>query len=381
MTASEPPYAVLAELTHRCPLACPYCSNPLELEARDLELDTATWKRVLDEAAEAGALQIHFSGGEPCARPDLEELVAHAAEIGLYSNLITSAVTLDAARLNRLKAAGLQHVQISFQDTRPDTNDRVAGFPRAFERKRRAAQDVVEAGLALTVNAVVHRHNIDHVDEFFDLALDLHAGRIEIANVQYYGWALLNRAALMPTHDQLVRMDGTIRARLPGLKGRLVVDYVVPDYYARRPKACMGGWGRRFMNITPSGKVLPCHAAETIPELTFETVHDRPLGAIWRDSPAFERFRGTEWMPSPCRECDRREVDWGGCRCQALAISGNAALPDPVCELAADHPAVAAITAQDSAADDRPFTYRQRAPATAARPAEHVSQTWTMKKQ
>ncbi|HEY0836546.1 MAG TPA: pyrroloquinoline quinone biosynthesis protein PqqE [Azospirillum sp.] len=363
MTAPEPPYAVLAELTHRCPLACPYCSNPLALDPRDRELDTATWKRVLDEAAEAGALQIHFSGGEPCARTDLEELVAHAARAGLYTNLITSAVTLDRARLDRLKAAGLQHVQISFQDTHADGNDRVAGFPRAFERKRRAAAEVVAAGLALTVNAVVHRHNIGHVDAFFDLALDLGAGRIEIANVQYYGWALVNRAALMPTHDQLVEMDAAIRARLPGLKGRLVVDYVVPDYYARRPKACMGGWGRRFLNVTPTGKVLPCHAAETIPELVFETVHDRSLGAIWRDSPAFERFRGTAWMPSPCRECDQREVDWGGCRCQALAISGNAAATDPVCELSADHAAVGAIAARDSAAGDQPFTYRQRAPS------------------
>lgn len=364
MTAPEPPYAVLAELTHRCPLACPYCSNPLALEPRSGEMDTATWKRVLAEVAEAGALQIHFSGGEPCARTDLEELVAHASQAGLYTNLITSAVTLDAARLERLKAAGLQHVQISFQDTRPEPNDRVAGFPRAFERKQQAARAVVAAGLALTVNAIVHRHNVEHVDEFFDLALALGAGRIEIANVQYYGWALLNRAALMPTQDQLIRMDETVRGRLPGLKGRLVVDYVVPDYYARRPKACMGGWGRRFANITPSGKVLPCHAAETIPGMTFETVHERPFGAIWQDSPAFQRFRGTGWMPSPCRECDRREIDWGGCRCQALAISGDAALPDPVCELAENHAAVGALAARDSAADDVPFTYRERAPAT-----------------
>ncbi|HYG90690.1 MAG TPA: pyrroloquinoline quinone biosynthesis protein PqqE [Azospirillum sp.] len=375
MTMSEPPYAILAELTHRCPLACPYCSNPLALEPRDRELDTATWKRILDEAAEAGALQVHFSGGEPCARPDLEELVEHAARVGLYANLITSAVTLDRARLDRLKAAGLPHVQISFQDTRPGENDRIAGFPRAFERKRRAAHDVVDAGVALTVNAVVHRHNIDHVDEFFELALDVRAGRIEIANVQYYGWALANRAALMPTRDQLVRMDATIRARLSELKGRLVVDYVVPDYYARRPKACMGGWGRRFMNITPSGKVLPCHAAETIPGLTFETVHDRPLGAIWRDSPAFERFRGTDWMPLPCRDCDRREVDWGGCRCQALAISGDAAATDPVCELAADHALVAEIAERDSTAGDHPFTYRQRAPHNATSTSRGMLET------
>ncbi|PWC37859.1 pyrroloquinoline quinone biosynthesis protein PqqE [Azospirillum sp. TSO35-2] len=365
----DPPYAVLAELTHRCPLACPYCSNPLALEPKTDELDTATWMRVLDEVAEAGALHVHFSGGEPCARPDLEALVAHAARAGLYTNLITSAVTLDRERLDRLKAAGLQHVQISFQDTRADGNDRVAGFQRAFERKRRAAGMVVDAGLALTVNAIVHRHNIDHVDEFFDLALDLRAGRIEVANVQYYGWALLNRAALMPTHDQLVAMDAVIRARLPALKGRLVVDYVVPDYYARRPKACMGGWGRRFLNVTPSGKVLPCHAAETIPGLVFETVHDRSIADIWRDSPAFERFRGTGWMPSPCRECDRREIDWGGCRCQALAISGNAAATDPVCELAEDHAAVAAIAERDAAATGQSFIHRPHAAVRNTEPA------------
>lgn len=361
MAVPDPPYAVLAELTHRCPLACPYCSNPLSLDAKSGELDTDSWKRVLDEAAEIGVLQIHFSGGEPCARTDLEALVEHATRAGLYSNLITSAVTLDRRRLDRLKAAGLQHVQISFQDTRPEGNDRVAGFPGAHERKRRAARGVVEAGLALTVNAVVHRHNIDHTDEFFDLALDLGAGRIEVANVQYYGWGLLNRAALMPTRDQLLRMDAVVRDRMAALSGRLVVDYVVPDYYARRPKACMGGWGRRFMNITPSGKVLPCHAAETIPGLAFETVQDRPLGAIWRDSPAFERFRGTGWMPAPCRDCDRREIDWGGCRCQALAVTGNAALTDPVCELSADHARVVALAEGESARGDEPFVYRRHA--------------------
>ena len=371
MAAPEPPYAILAELTHRCPLACPYCSNPLELDGRSRELDTATWKRVLDEAAEIGVLHVHFSGGEPCARPDLEALVEHATQAGLYTNLITSAVTLDRRRLDQLKAAGLQHVQISFQDTSADANDRVAGFPGAFERKRRAARAVVEAGLALTVNAVVHRHNIDHVDAFFDLALDLGAGRIEVANVQYYGWGLLNRGALMPTREQLVRMDATVRARLPELKGRLVVDYVVPDYYAHRPKACMGGWGRRFLNITPSGKVLPCHAAETIPGLTFETVHDRPLGAIWADSPAFERFRGTGWMPSPCRECDRREIDWGGCRCQALALTGDAAATDPVCDLSKDHGKVAELAEREATRGDAPFVYRRHTSRDGSNCANH----------
>ena len=356
-TGLEPPLAILAELTHRCPLACPYCSNPLELEARSHELDTASWKRVLDEAAELGVLQVHFSGGEPLLRRDLEELVAHASGAGLYVNLITSAAALDRARIDRLKTAGLHHVQISFQDTESKEADRIGGFPGGHARKLAAAREVVAAGLALTVNAVIQRSNIDHAEDFFDLALDLGAGRIEIANVQYYGWALLNRAALMPTREQLMRMDERIRARLPSLKGRLVVDYVVPDYYARRPKACMGGWGRRFMNITPSGKVLPCHAAETIPHLTFETVHDRSLGEIWTDGPAFTAYRGTDWMPEPCRSCALKEVDWGGCRCQALAIAGDASATDPICELSSAHGLVGALAEQDSAAN-QPFTYR-----------------------
>lgn len=358
MTTLEPPVAVHLELSHRCPLKCPYCSNPLQLDAMAAEMDTDTWCRVLDEAAEAGALQVHFSGGEPCLRKDLEELVAHATQAGLYTNLITSAVTLDRARLERLKTAGLQHVQISFQDTLHDEADRVAGMPGAHARKLATAREIVDLGLALTVNAVVQRHNIGRVDEFIDLALELEAGRIEIANVQYYGWALINRAALMPTRDQLVAMDAAVKERLPSLKGRIVVDYVVPDYYAQRPKACMGGWGRRFMNVSPTGRVLPCHAAETIPGLTFETVFDRPLAQIWRDGEAFRRYRGTDWMPQPCKGCERKEIDWGGCRCQALALTGDAAAADPVCALSDAHAGVLATAERDAARTDVGFTYR-----------------------
>lgn len=353
----SPPIALHAELSHRCPLKCPYCSNPQALEPASRELDTASWKRVLDEAVDAGALQVHFSGGEPCVRKDLEELVAHAAAAGLYVNLITSAVTLDEAQLRRLKAAGLQHVQISFQDTLPAEADRIGGLPGAHGRKLAAARMVVDVGLALTVNAVIQRHNIGRVDSFIDLALGLGAGRIEIANVQYYGWALLNRAALMPTRTQLMAMDTVVKARLPSLAGRIVVDYVVPDYYASRPKSCMGGWGQRFILVTPSGSVLPCHAAETIPQLTFERVGDRPLAAIWADGDAFRRFRGTGWMPEPCRDCDRKELDWGGCRCQALALTGNAVAADPVCDKSERHAEVAAMAEHDSAAE-APIRYR-----------------------
>lgn len=353
-----PPFAVLAELTHRCPLRCPYCSNPLALDPASREMDTASWKRVLDQAADAGMLQVHFSGGEPCVRKDLEELVAHATDVGLYTNLITSAVLMDEDRLIRLRDAGLQHVQISLQDTQAEGADRIGGFKGGHTRKLAVAGMVTRAGLALTVNAVLHRHNIDRVDDFIDLALDLKAGRIEIANVQYYGWGLANRAALLPSHEQLIAMDTAVRTRLPDLKGRIVVDYVVPDYYARRPKACMGGWARRFMNVTPSGRVLPCHAAETIPGMSFETVHDRTLSEIWRDSPAFVRYRGTHWMPKPCRDCDQKEVDWGGCRCQALALAGDADAADPVCEKSSAHATVAALRDADAAALDTPFRYR-----------------------
>lgn len=355
----EPPLAVLAELTHRCPLRCAYCSNPLALDPASRELDTATWCRVLDEAADLGVIQVHFSGGEPTARKDMEQLVAHATtQAGLYVNLITSAVLLDRARLERLRDAGLQHVQIGFQDTVPDKAELISGFPGGHPKKLEVARHVTDLGMALTVNAIVQRHNIDRVDDFIDMALDLKAGRIEIANVQYYGWALKNRGALMPTREQLIRMDERVHARLPELKGRLVVDYVVPDYYAKRPKACMGGWGRKFLNVTPSGKVLPCHAAETIPGMEFDSVTERPLADIWANSAAFQRYRGTDWMPRPCRTCDQKEIDWGGCRCQALALTGTADNVDPVCDRSDRHGLLAGITATDGGTAEVPLTYR-----------------------
>ncbi|KAA1053456.1 pyrroloquinoline quinone biosynthesis protein PqqE [Azospirillum argentinense] len=357
-TGLEPPLALLAELTHRCPLRCAYCSNPLALDPASRELDTAAWCRVLDEAADLGIIQVHFSGGEPTARKDLEALIAHATAAGLYANLITSAVLLDRARLERLRDAGLQHVQIGFQDTIPAKAELISGFPGGQPKKLEVARAVTDVGMALTVNAIVQRHNIDRVDDFIDMALELKAGRIEIANVQYYGWALKNRAALMPTREQLVRMDERVRARLPELKGRLVVDYVVPDYYAKRPKACMGGWGRKFLNVTPSGSVLPCHAAETIPGMSFDRVTERPLADIWANSAAFQRYRGTDWMPQPCRSCDQKEIDWGGCRCQALALTGSADNTDPVCDLSEHHGLLADIAAEDGGTAEAPITYR-----------------------
>jgi pyrroloquinoline quinone biosynthesis protein E len=358
MLEIEAPLAILAELTHRCPLQCPYCSNPLELERARQELDTDEWLRVLDEAAALGVLQVHFSGGEPTARRDLEALVAHAARAGLYSNLITSGVMLDDRRVAALAAAGLDHVQISFQDVDDAEGDRIAGYKDAQQLKREAAGRVRGAGLPLTVNAVVHRQNLARLGEMIELAVELDAGRIEVAHVQYYGWALKNRAALLPSREQLEAATAVVEAARERLRGRLIIDYVVPDYHAALPKACMGGWGRRFLNVTPSGHVLPCHAAETLPGFHFPSVREATLSAIWYTSEVFNRFRGTDWMAEPCRSCERREIDWGGCRCQAFALTGNIAATDPVCGKVADR-TVLEEAVQESAAPPPPLIYRR----------------------
>jgi pyrroloquinoline quinone biosynthesis protein E len=350
------PLGLLAELTHRCPLGCPYCSNPLALDRREDELDLATWARVFGEAAALGVLQVHLSGGEPAARRDIVEITAAARAAGLYTNLITSAVGLTPKTLAALYDAGLDHVQISIQDSIPASADRIAGYRGAFERKRAVAAEVVRLGLPLTVNAVMHRANIERVSDMVELALALGAGRVEIAHVQYYGWALKNRAALMPTAEQVagaVHIVEDLRARH---HGRIVIDAVVPDYYARYPKPCVGGWGRRSLNITPAGRVLPCHAAESIPGLEFWSVRDRSLADIWRDAPAFRAFRGTDWMREPCRSCPRREEDFGGCRCQAFLLTGDARATDPVCHLSPDHALVAELAA---VREDKPYDYRR----------------------
>jgi len=325
------PYAVLAELTHRCPLQCPYCSNPLELERSSNELETKDWLRVIDQAAEMGILHIHFSGGEPTVRKDLEILVESAAKVGLYSNLITSAVLLTRERLKTLQDMGLDHVQVSFQGTTAEISNRVAGY-QGHEKKLQVSRWVRELDMPLTVNAVMHRQNLHQLPDMINMAVELDAERLEVAQVQYYGWALRNRAAFLPTREQLDEATERVEEARSRLKGILVIDYVVPDYYARRPKSCMGGWGRQFLNIAPSGRVLPCHAAESIDGLQFDSVKDKPLDWIWEESAAFNLYRGTDWMPEPCQSCDRREIDWGGCRCQAFALTGNAANTDPACE-------------------------------------------------
>ena len=359
MTGPAAPFAMLAELTHRCPLQCPYCSNPLELERAGNELTTEEWCRVIDEAAEMGMLQIHFSGGEPTVRRDLAALIKHATEAGFYSNLITAGVLLDAARLGTLVDAGLEHVQLSFQDSEAQGSDRIGGYRGGHEKKLEVAKLVRAAGLPLTLNLVVHRQNLDHLEDLLAMAVELDAQRVEIAHVQYYGWALKNRKALMPTRAQLERATATVEAARERLKGVLVIDYVVPDYYARRPKACMGGWARQFLNISPSGRVLPCHAAESITSLTFDTVRERSLQDIWENSDAFNKFRGTEWMPEPCRSCDRREIDWGGCRCQAFALTGDVAATDPACALSSHHADLVQVAEAESSVAPPAFVYRR----------------------
>jgi pyrroloquinoline quinone biosynthesis protein E len=358
------PYAVLAELTHRCPLQCPYCSNPLELERATGELSCAEWQRVMDEAVDMGVLHVHFSGGEPTVRKDLEDLVAHAAKVGLYSNLITSAVLLSEERVARLADLGLDHVQISFQDSTSELGDWVAGYKGARDKKAQAARWVRKAGIPLTVNAVMHRHNLHHLEDMIQMAVDLDAERIEVAQVQYYAWAYRNRAAFLPTREQLDRAVAIVEEARERLKGVLSFDFVVPDYYAQRPKSCMGGWGRQFINISPSGKVLPCHAAEVIPDLAFETVREKSLKWIWESSEAFNRFRGTSWMPEPCRSCDRREIDWGGCRCQAFMLTGKADVTDPTCALS-PHRDVLEEPLGEAQGEAPPFVYRRYGNANA----------------
>jgi PqqA peptide cyclase len=350
------PLGLLAELTHRCPLGCPYCSNPIALDPREDELDTATWARVFEEAAGLGVLQVHLSGGEPGARRDIVEITAAARAAGLYSNLITSAVGITAATLGKLADAGLDHVQISIQDSEAANADHIAGYDGAFARKHALAAEVVRLKIPLTVNAVMHRANIEHLGDMVALALSLGASRVEIAHAQYYGWALKNRAALMPSAEQVKRAAAEVEELRARHHGQIVIDAVVPDYHARLPKPCVGGWGRRSLNVTPAGKVLPCHAAESIPGLEFWSVREHSLADIWANSPAFNAFRGTDWMAEPCRSCARRDIDFGGCRCQAFALTGDARATDPVCHLAPDHERVAALAAVQR---DEPYDYRR----------------------
>jgi len=344
---SEAPrlYTLIAELTYRCPLRCPYCSNPTDYQQRKDELSTEDWIRVLTEAEALGALQVNLTGGEPLLREDLEAIVDAGKRLDLYLNLITSAQPLKRERLARLKELGLAAVQVSIQDTIREASDRIAGT-RAYDQKLEVARWVKELGLPLTVNVVLHRENLDRTEEIIALAERLDADRLELANTQYLGWALENREALLPSRAQLDRARAVARAAKERLAGRMELLFVLPDYYADRPKACMNGWGERYLLVSPEGKALPCHLAHTLPGLEFENVRDRPLAELWRDSPAMRAFRGEEWMSPTCRSCERRSIDFGGCRCQAFHVTGNATATDPVCSLSPDHGVVLAARAK-----------------------------------
>jgi len=357
VTSAHRPYTLVAELTYRCPLRCVYCSNPLDYARHHDEVDTATWLRVFGEAEELGVVQLNLTGGEPLVRDDLEGLVEGARRLDLYTNLITSGIPLPRERLRRFRELGLDNVQISIQDVTASASDRIAGT-RSFERKLEVAAWVKELGFPLTLNTVLHRDNLDRVAEVIALAERLGADRLELANTQYLGWALANRDALLPTREQLERARAVAAEARHRLRGRMEVLFVTPDYYTDLPKACVDGWGRRFIVLSPDGLALPCHAAHTLPGLRFDNVRDRSLGDIWHDSQGFNAFRGEAWMPEPCRSCERRTVDFGGCRCQAFHLTGRAEATDPACRLSPDHDLIE--KARIAAAEGRPtpFVYR-----------------------
>jgi pyrroloquinoline quinone biosynthesis protein E len=349
------PLWLLAELTYACPLQCPYCSNPVELAKIKKELDTDAWLRVLREARAMGATQLGLSGGEPLLRRDLETIIAEGRKLGYYSNLITSGIGMDEARVEAFKQAGLDHIQISFQASSQELNDYLGGT-HTFERKLEMARAVKRHGYPMVLNVVLHRHNIEQLDQILEMAITLDADYVELANTQYYGWALHNREQLLPTREQLQRAEKIANEYRERLKGQMRLYYVVPDYYEDRPKACMNGWGNVFLTVTPDGTALPCHAARQLPGLEFPNVRDASLEWIWRDSPAFNRFRGFGWMKEPCRSCPEKTKDLGGCRCQAYMLTGDAANADPVCSKSPHHRVVleAVEQANNSAARGNP---------------------------
>ena len=364
MSPVLPPIGMLAELTHRCPLQCAYCSNPVELLKANREMDTAGWLALFEQAADLGVLQVHLSGGEPTLRTDLAELVAGLAKRGVYTNLITAGVGIAEGRIEALADAGLDHIQLSFQGAFAATTEKIGNARGAHEKKLETARRVRAAGLPLTINAPIHRHNMEEVPDFIDLALELGAERLEIANVQYAGWALVNRKVLMPEREAVERQVQIVEEAQERLRGIMTIDFVTPDYFAVYPKPCMGGWARDAFMVAPDGTVLPCNAAASIKSLHFERFGAWSLSRIWHESPAFNAFRGTDWMREPCRSCERQEIDWGGCRCQAMAIAGDAAATDPACIKSPLHARMAAlideaVTAKSPDATPDGFIYRR----------------------
>jgi len=346
--AVKPPLWLLAELTYRCPLQCPYCSNPLDFAKQDKELTTAQWIKVFEEAREMGAVQIGFSGGEPLVRKDLPELIRAARDLGFYTNLITSGIGLTEKKIDAFAEAGLDHIQISFQASDETLNAALAGNAKAFRQKLEMAKAVKAHGYPMVLNFVLHRHNIDQIDKIIDLSIELEADDVELATCQFYGWAQLNREGLLPTREQIARAENVVhqyREKMAGTGNLANLLFVTPDYYEERPKGCMGGWGAIFLSVTPEGMALPCHSARQLP-VEFPSVLENTLQEIWYDSFGFNKYRGFDWMPEPCRSCSEKEKDFGGCRCQAFMLTGNAGNADPVCSKSEHHGKILAAREQ-----------------------------------
>jgi PqqA peptide cyclase len=331
----KPPLWLLAELTYRCPLQCPYCSNPLEISKYQNELSTEDWVRVMQQARKMGATQLGFSGGEPLVRQDLEELIQEARHLGYYTNLITSGVGMDEARVKRFKDAGLDHIQISFQASNEELNNFLGGT-KSFQHKKEMARIVKEYEYPMVLNIVIHRKNIDQIRDILDMTVELNADYVELASTQYYGWSRINVDQLLPTRAQLANAEIVAKEYQEKMKGKSKIIYVIPDYFENRPKPCMNGWGAIFLTIAPDGTALPCHEAGQLP-IEFPNVKDYSIPEIWNGSPGFNHFRGFEWMKEPCRSCDEKEKDFGGCRCQAFMMTGDAANTDPVCDKSPRH--------------------------------------------
>ncbi len=354
---ADAPFCLIAEITYRCPLQCPYCSNPLQLNRFRNELDTGTWKRILSEASEIGIVQVHFTGGEPLLRTDVGELIAHAKKSGLYSHLITAGVNTSKEQLESLRHSGLDAIQISIQDTVPDENDRLAGCP-SFSKKKLAVTNAKETGLPVTLNIVLHRHNLDRIEEMIQLAQDWQVDRLELAHTQYLGWAFHNRNSLIPSRTQVEHAQQVVDHLRETDSSGLQILHVLPDYYQSWPKPCLQGWGRIFMTVTPDGVLLPCQASRDIPELSFPRVSNSSLHEAWFNSSVFRKFRGTDWMPEPCRTCDRRHIDYGGCRCQAFLLTGDVHQTDPVCTFAPEHEQIQHLI-QEADQANHEFQYRR----------------------
>jgi len=354
---TNPPFWLLAELTYRCPLQCPYCSNPLDIAQIDHELDTDTWFRVMREARQMGAVQLGFSGGEPLVRDDLPQLVAEGRRLGYYTNLITSGVGMTADQVAVLKDAGLDHIQVSFQASSAELNNFFAGSQKAFAQKMAMAKEIKHHGYPMVLNFVLHRQNVDQVGQILHLSAELHADYVELANTQYYGWAFHNRQQLLPTLEQLRKAEGVVAQYREKFGNRMKIIFVVPDYYETRPKRCMNGWGNIFLTITPDGTALPCHSARQLP-MEYPNVRSHDIAYIWRDSPGINPFRVDDWMREPCRSCPEKEKDFGGCRCQAFMLTGDAANADPVCDKSPLHHTITDVIDRAQIGDTTPLVFR-----------------------